>query len=76
MEQDVLDVAVASGSRKTTLANGVKKIRLKDQAHSSGSKEYLRCFGTKVRAGQSSVPRRPEGGDHDWVEHQRRNPPN
>ena len=62
-----LGVAVASGSRKTTLAIGVKKIRLKDQAQSSGS---------KVRAGQSSVPRKPEGGDYDWLEHQRRNPPN
>ena len=29
----------------------------------------------KARSGQSSASRRPEGGNHDWLEHQRRSPP-
>ena len=60
----ILDDAIASGSRKTTLANNV----MKDQAQRSGSKNTCMASGLKLGSGQSA-PRRREGGNHDLVEH-------
>ena len=47
--QDVLDVTIASGSRKTTLANGLKKIRLKVQFQKNT------CAALGLKLGQGRV---------------------